>query len=189
MGADSKIPYALKKTTTIHGSWEKKNQWKLNSTEIAQLTKIDFCSWRKSFVLCQIHCTFFRVVCGWSWFRFVFCLVSFEKKFQINFRGFCLLWNNCLHGEYIAMRGTEFVNQCGLYRYFCSSSKDWLLFENNMNGRIPQYCRNFILLNQIFRYDFFTNFWCNQCDGINKYSLLIAMSTTRKFVHSILAAT
>lgn len=43
MGTDSKIPHALKKQQQLMEAAKKTNQWKLNSTEIAQLTKIDFC--------------------------------------------------------------------------------------------------------------------------------------------------
>lgn len=186
MGADSKIPHAWKKNYNNSWKLQKNNPMEIKFNRNSSVNKNRFLFMTE--IICalpnSLHLFFELHVDGVD---FVSCFVWFPL-FIWNFRGFCLLWNNCVYGEYITMRGTEFVNQCGLYRYFCSYQKDWLLFENNMNGQIPQYCRNFILLNQIFRYDFSTNFWCNQCGGINKYSLLIALSTTRKFVHSNLAA-
>lgn len=187
MGTDSKIPHAWKKTTTTHGSCKKNKRMEIKFNRNSSVNKNRFLFMTE--IICarpnSLHLFSELYV---DEVDFVSCFVWF-LLFISNFRGFCLLWNNCVYGEYITMRGTEFVRLYRYFWYYYSYLKDWLLFENNMNGQIPQYCRNFILLNQIFRYDFSTNFWCNQCGGINKYSLLIAMSTTRKFVHSSLAAT
>lgn len=110
-----------KKTTTIHENCKKNNPMEIKFNRNSSVNKNRFLFMTE--IICalpnSLHLFFELHVDGVD---FDSCFVWFPL-FIWNFRGFCLLWNNCVYGEYITMRGTEFVNQCGLYRYFCRTKK------------------------------------------------------------------